>query len=244
MSSTMQSQGQVIPKTEAQLQQKMVRIYIMGREYLVPEGLTIIKALEHVGFRLVRGVGCRGGFCGACATVYRKPGEYKLRMALACQTVVEDQMYLVVLPYTPLPKPVYRVEVLKPDAGSVLRIFPEVSRCIACNTCTKGCPQNLKVMDAIQAIKRGDIVKAADLSFDCVACGICASRCPAEIRHPILFQLVRRLYGKYLAPKPKHLEERIKEIEQGKYKEELEKLKKASVEELRKLYASRVIEPE
>jgi len=35
---------------------KMVKIYVMGREYLVPEGLTIHKALEYAGFRLIRGV--------------------------------------------------------------------------------------------------------------------------------------------------------------------------------------------
>jgi len=74
----------------------MVRIYVMGRKYLVPEGLTIYNALEYAGFRLIRGVGCRGGLCGACAAVYRKPGDYKLRIALACQSVIEDGMYLVV----------------------------------------------------------------------------------------------------------------------------------------------------
>jgi formate hydrogenlyase subunit 6/NADH:ubiquinone oxidoreductase subunit I len=223
---------------------KMVKIYVMGREYLVPEGLTIHKALEYAGFRLIRGVGCRGGFCGACATLYRKPGDYKLRIALACQNVVEDGMYLVVLPYTPIPRVKYKLESLKPDAGSVLKLYPEVARCVACNTCTKACPQGLQVMDAIQAIKKGDLIKAANLTFDCIACGICSMRCPAEIRHANIFQVVRRIYGKYMSPKPKHLEDRIRELEEGKYKEELEKLKLASVDELRKLYASRVVEPE
>lgn len=226
------------------LKPKMVKIYVMGREYLVPEGLTIHKALEYAGFRLIRGVGCRGGFCGACATLYRKPGEYKLRIALACQNVVEDGMYLVVLPYTPIPRVKYKLESLKPDVGLVLKLYPEIARCVACNTCTKACPQGLQVMDAIQAIKRGDLAKAADLTFDCIACGICSMRCPAEIRHANIFHLVRRIYGKYMSPKPRHLEDRIKEIEQGKYREELEKLKQASVDELKKLYASRVIEPE
>jgi len=99
-------------------------------------------------------------------------------------------------------------------------------------------------MDAVQAIKRGDIAKAADLTFDCIACGICSMRCPAEIWHTSVFQLVRRIYRKYLSPKPKHLEDRIREIEQGKYREELERLRQVPVEELKKLYASRVIEPE
>ena len=48
---------------------KMVRIYIMGKEYKVPAGLTIMKAMEYAGYRYIRGAGCRAGFCGACATV-------------------------------------------------------------------------------------------------------------------------------------------------------------------------------
>jgi len=48
-----------------------VEVFIMGKSYKVPAGLTIMKALEYAGYRFVRGCGCRAGFCGACATVYR-----------------------------------------------------------------------------------------------------------------------------------------------------------------------------
>lgn len=221
---------------------RFIKIYVMGRAYEVPEGLTIMKALEYAGFRLIRGVGCRGGFCGACPTVYRLPGDYKLRIGLACQTIVQDGMHLVILPFVPMEKPRYNIEELKPDAGVILSIFPEVSRCVSCNTCTKACPQDLEVMDAVQAILRGDIAKAANTIFDCISCGICSMRCPAEIRHVHLFQLVRRLYGKYILPKAKHLEERLKEIESGKYEEELNKLMVAPIEKLKKLYSERKIE--
>lgn len=221
---------------------RTVRIYFMGRAYEVPEGLTIMKALEYAGYRLIRGVGCRGGFCGACPTAYRLPGEYKLRIGLACQTIVQDGMHLVILPYSPMEKPKYDLEKLKADAGDVLRIFPEVSRCVSCNTCTKACPQGLEVMDAVQAILRGDLAKAANLIFDCISCGLCSLRCPAEIRHVHLFQLVRRLYGKYILPKAKHLEERVKEIQEGKYEEELKKLMSMAIEDLKKLYSQREIE--
>ena len=43
---------------------QMVDIYIMGKHYQVPEGLTILTALEHCGYRMIRGCGCRSGFCG------------------------------------------------------------------------------------------------------------------------------------------------------------------------------------
>ena len=46
-------------------QKGMVDIYIMGKRYEVPESLTIMKAMEYAGYRLIRGCGCRSGFCGA-----------------------------------------------------------------------------------------------------------------------------------------------------------------------------------
>ncbi len=84
--------------------QDLVDIYILGERHRVPSSLTIIQAFEYSGYRLVRGVGCRGGFCGACATVYRLEGEPNLYFALACQTVVEAGMQLAMIPYYPAHK--------------------------------------------------------------------------------------------------------------------------------------------
>jgi len=214
---------------------RVVTIYFMGKKYEVPEGLTILKALEYLGYRLIRGVGCRGGFCGACTTVYRKHGDYRLYVGLACQTPVEDGMYLTQIPFVPAEKPRYDLDKISPSQSVVMALFPEIARCIACNTCTKVCPQDLQVMDAIQAILRGDLAKAARMVFDCVSCGSCTLRCPAEIQHFYVFQLVRRIYGKYIAPKAKHLEKRVKEIEEGKYEEELNKLIKGGPDLWREL---------
>ncbi len=220
---------------------KLIPVYILGKKYEVPEGSTIMGALEYAGYQLKRGCGCREGFCGACATVYRLPGDHKLYGGLACQTVVQPGMYIVQIPFVPAEKPVYNIEELAPDITTFQKIFPEVFRCVACNTCTKVCPQELEVMDYIQAIKKGDIAKAADLSFDCIMCGLCAMRCPAEIVHYNVGLLAKRLYGKYLSPKVAFLEQRIKEIEEGKYDEELDKLMHASRDELRELYYKREI---
>ena len=52
----------------------MVNVYLYGKKYEVPDDLTIMEAFEYAGYKLVRGVGCRNGFCGACATVYRIKG--------------------------------------------------------------------------------------------------------------------------------------------------------------------------
>ena len=78
---------------------KMIPIYIMGREYMVPETLTIMKAIEYAGYKYVRGCGCRGGICGACGTFYRFKGDYRLRAGLACQTVAEQDMIIMQLPF-------------------------------------------------------------------------------------------------------------------------------------------------
>jgi heterodisulfide reductase subunit C len=221
-----------------------VTVYIMGKRYEVPKGLTILKAMEYAGYRLVRGVGCRGGFCGACATVYRKAGDFRLRVGLACQTVVEDGMYLTQIPFYPATKAIYDIDALRPTAEAILKHYPEVTRCLQCGTCLKVCPQELDVMRYIAAAMRGDIAKAADLSFDCIQCGLCTSRCPAEISHYHVAMLARRLYAKHLTPPAPHLTQRLEEIKAGKFDAELEALMKAERETLRKLYAERDIEPE
>jgi ferredoxin len=227
---------------EKQEEKDKVRIYIMGQEYRVPTGLTIMEAMEYAGYRFIRGCGCRGGFCGACATVYRMKGDYKLRMDLACQKVVEDGMYLVQLPFTPAEKSLYDIKELSPSANVLLEYYPEIAKCVSCNTCTKACPQDLEVMDYVQAAIRGDFEEVAELSFDCIACGLCAIRCPTEIVPYNMALLARRLYGKYTMPKARHIEERIKEIEDGKFDGEIKKLVKMSMEELKKEYEKREIE--
>lgn len=222
----------------------IVPIYIMGKKYEVPKGLTIMKAMEYVGYKFIRGCGCRGGFCGACGTVYRLKDEYKIRPGLACQTVVDDDMYLAQIPFFPAKKAMYNLEDLEPTAEQILQLYPEVYRCVGCNTCTKICPQDIDVMDYIAASLRGDIAKVADLSFDCIMCGLCAARCPAEIVQYNVAILCRRLYGKYIAPKAEHLKKRMKEIKEGKFYKEVEGLMGMDEEKLRKLYNERDIEPE
>jgi formate hydrogenlyase subunit 6/NADH:ubiquinone oxidoreductase subunit I len=222
--------------------EKTVTINVMGKPYQVPGDLTIMKAMEYAGYRFVRGCGCRGAFCGACGTVYRLKDDYRLRVGLACQEVVQDGMYLAQIPFFPANKATYDIEALKPAAEAILSLYPEVYRCLACNTCTKACPQDIEVMEYIQAALRGDIAKAADLSFDCLLCGLCASRCPAEIVQYQVALLCRRLYSRHIAPQAEHLKKRVEEIRDGKFNAELADLKKMKKDELVKLYDARDIE--
>ncbi len=227
---------------EQSAKKDMVTVLIMGKAYKVPADATIMGAIEYAGYQIKRGAGCREGFCGACATAYRLPKDYKIHTGLACTTLVQDGMWLSQLPAVPAQKPVYDLEELEPDVTAFQRIYPEIFRCVACNTCTKACPQDLEVMDYIQAAMRGDIATVMDLSFDCLSCGMCAIRCPAEITQFNVGILARRLYGKYLAIKTEQLEKRIKEVVDKKFDQEFKSLMNMSKEELKKKYYERVTE--
>ncbi len=222
----------------------LIPVYIMGKRYLVPPSLTIQKAMEYAGYTLVRGCGCRGGFCGACATVYRLGDDYRLRIGLACQTVVQPEMYLAQIPSFPARRAQYRLAELKPTLGQVLQLYPELLRCLSCGTCTKACPQELDVRGYMAAAMRGDLAAVADRSFDCIMCGLCTARCPAEEVQYNIAILCRRLYGRYLAPRSQHLIERVAEMEAGKFRDELAAMKGLSTDELKRQYNAREIEPE
>lgn len=222
--------------------QNTVNIYLFGKKYSVPDNLTVMSAMEYTGYRLVRGCGCRNGFCGACATIYRIKGDRTLRTCLACQTLVKDEMYIATLPFFPLVKQVYDIEKIKPSSQIMMQLYPEIYACVGCNACTRNCPQSLNVMQYIAYAQRGEFDKCAEESFDCVMCGLCSSRCPAGISHPQVAMLARRLNGRYLQPESRHLLERIDEINEGNYDEIMSELMSKSVSELKELYANRDIE--
>ncbi|MBA7615759.1 Ion-translocating oxidoreductase complex subunit C [subsurface metagenome] len=228
------------PKKEAK--KTMATVYIMGKFHEVPADATIMGAIEYAGYQIKRGAGCREGFCGACATVYRMPGDYKIYTGLACTTLVEDGMWLSQLPAIPSQKPVYDIDKLEPNVATFQKLFPEVFRCVSCNSCTKACPQDLEVMDYVNAVMRGDIEAVMDLSFDCLSCGLCAIRCPAEIIQYNVGVLARRLYGKYLAKESQQLKKRIREVKNRKFDKEYNEFMKMKKDELKKKYYDRDLE--
>ncbi len=222
--------------------EKFVDIYLYGKKYSVPSELTIMGAMEYAGYQLVRGCGCRNGFCGACATIYRIQGDKELKVCLACQTKVEEGMFIATLPFFPLVKQVYDIEKIPVTEAVMMQLYPAIYACIGCNACTKSCTQGLNVMQYIAYAQRGEFEKCAEESFDCVMCGVCSSRCPAGISHPQVAMLARRITGKYLAPKTEHLENRVKEIENGDFVKLLEELMQKPIEEMKELYNNREIE--
>jgi len=151
-------------------------------------------------------------------------------------------MYVATLPFFPLVKAVYDMEKINPSQQIMMQLYPEIYACVGCNACTNACTQGLNVMQYIAYAQRGEYDKCAEESFDCVMCGVCSSRCPAEISHPQVAMLARRLNGKYLAPHCDHLDERVREIEEGKYKELIEELMNKPLDEIKELYNTREIE--
>ena len=223
---------------------KFIRIYLFGKKYAVPEGLTIQKAMEFAGYRFIRSCGCRGGICGACLTEYRTPDSYRLKTALACQTLAEPEMQIAQSPFVPMHRPQYDLEALRGQPGILGKIYPEIFRCLQCNTCTRVCPMEIQVMEYIAMAIRGDIERVATLSFQCIMCGACAAKCPAEISQPNVGLLARRIYGRHLLSLPESLYRRISDIEKGQYDRVLERLTQVTIEELKKLYTQREQEPQ
>ena len=204
--------------------ENMVNVYFFGKKYSVPADLTIMTAMEYAGYTLKRGCGCRHGFCGACATIYRIKGKNELKTCLACQTQVEEGMYVASIPFFPTDKRTYDIQEIKPNQQIMMELYPEIYSCIGCNACTKACTQDLNVMQYIAYAQRGELEKCAEESFDCVGC------------------LARRLTGKYIAPESKHLEKRVEEIHKGAYDELIEQIMQKPITEMQELYNNREIE--
>lgn len=222
--------------------QKMANVYFDGKHYVVPDDLTIMTAMEYAGIKLVKGVGCRHGFCGACATIYRIKGENKPHFVLSCQTKVEDEMHVASLPFFPLNRRDYDINDFEQNTDAMMKIFPEIFACIGCGACSKSCTRGLNVMQYIAYAKRGDFEKCAQESFDCTACGICSVRCPANISHNLVGLLARRITGKFIQPEAKHNTECACAIEKGEFDAPMAEIMGKSMDELKEMYDNRDFE--
>jgi L-lactate utilization protein LutB len=103
---------------------------------------------------------------------------------------------------------------------------------------------DVEVMDVIAYIKRGDIVRAAQESFNCIQCGLCTSRCFAEMPQYHIMQLARRIYGGKIVPRSKHTAEAVKWIREGRFESMMQQVMNMTPAELKQAYLEREIEPE
>jgi ferredoxin len=222
--------------TTAMNRDDLVKISIMNKSYFVPGEATIMQAMEFSGYQFVRGCGCRGGVCGACSVVYRMPGRSELMTGLACQSRVLENMQLLQIPFFPVNKAQYRLDLLEASVEQVRALYPDITRCMGCNACTETCPMEIDVMNGISEILKSDIEAVSIRSTGCTMCGLCAARCPAGLAPYLYFLLCRRLDGRHIKKPFVDVLPRIEEIESGTYEEELSRLVAMNPDELKQLY--------
>lgn len=220
---------------EEVLRPKMVTVEIAGKQYEVPEGITVIKALWYAGQEVIRGIGCLGGFCGACATYYRTKDDPRVKTCLACQTAVQDGMSFSMVPPFPARKATYNLAELKDPKQDLFNLYPEAPLCRNCNACTEACPQGINVREGVWRAVFGDFEAVSEMFMSCVMCGLCAPVCIADIAPNYVALYASRVQGAHLTGRPECLEQRVKDIAEGKYKDEWDRILSMSEEELAKV---------
>ncbi len=202
----------------------LVNVEIMGKRYPVPQGITLVQAMWHTGHEITRGIGCLGGVCGACSTLYRTEGSHELKTGLACQLIVEQGLSFSLMQSFPVRKPIYKIEDIVDPKQELFRYFPEAALCRNCNACTEACPQGIDVRTGIWKAAFGDFKGASDLFLPCVMCNLCVPVCIAEISSNQVGLYARRVQGVFFNQKPTDLLNRIDEIEKGKFDSEWDRL--------------------
>jgi ferredoxin len=212
---------------------KKITVEIMGKTHRIPEGITMIQALWYTGHEVIRGAGCLGGFCGACATVYRTKEDPKVKTCLGCQTMVEDGMAISFVSTFPFKKAKYDLTEIKDPKQDLFKYYPEVALCRNCDACTKACPQDIDVRDGVWRAVFGDFEKVSEMFQNCVMCGLCVPVCIADIAPNLVAVYASRVQGAFFSKEPKKLHHRLSEIESGKYDQDWDRLLRMNTEDLK-----------
>lgn len=195
---------------------------------MVPEGITVIQAMWHLGRTMIKHIGCLGGACGACAIVTRLPGQMLTKTALACQMMVAEGLDISFLQGDPSKKEIAPLPSETPSRETIFQYYPETRRCVACQACTQACPQGIDVMAGVREAMLGDLAVVGERFTACVMCGFCAAVCESKIRPHRMGLYARRLAGAFHPKTPTHLLSRIAEISSDKFKTEWHRVMQAS----------------
>ena len=82
----------------------MVHVYIFGKQYEVPASLTIMEAMEYAGYQLIADAAAATASAVPAPPSTASRGDRELKACLACQTQVQNNMYVATLPFFPLVK--------------------------------------------------------------------------------------------------------------------------------------------
>jgi CO dehydrogenase/acetyl-CoA synthase alpha subunit len=77
-------------------------------------------------------------------------------------------MQITQSPFVPMNRADYHLEALKVQPGILGKMYPEIYRCLQCNTCTRVCPMEIQVMDYMAHAIRGEI---SGRFLQCILCG-------------------------------------------------------------------------
>ena len=176
-----------------------IKVHIFGEEWLVPENITILEAFEYSNHKFAKNCGCRSGFCGSCAVLYRLSKNSQPKACPACQTLVKNGMYIAPLPSFKMEKKIYDLNETTSFSYILNQLYPEVNSCIECGLCSRNCTKGIDVKEYIISAKNGDFKRCAELSFECVMCNACSQNCVANIPHAQIGMLARRINGRHLA---------------------------------------------
>ncbi len=199
-----------------------VSIDFAGKTYMVSKDTTLLGALLEVGWDSVKGLGCLGGCCGACAALYRLPGESTVKAGLACQTPVQDGLTFSLAGQYHSPKATYNVCEVADPKQALFDLYPEITTCRNCELCIRVCPQGIDPMKGIWHAVFGDFESVADVFKSCVQCGLCARVCSVGIRPFLVAIYASRVQGARLTEPAPELLARMAQIESGSYEAEWE----------------------
>lgn len=200
----------------------LTSIEFMGKTYRVSPNTTLLGALLEIGRDSVKGMGCLGGCCGACATLYRCPGETHVRTGLACRTPVADGISFSLVGRLPAFRPGYLLSELVDPKQDLFNLFPEIVTCRSCASCVQACPQGIDVMRGVWHAVFGNFAAVAEVFQSCVQCGLCARVCAVGIQPFLVATYASRVHAALLTERPPGLLERVSQIQAGSYAEEWE----------------------
>ena len=77
---------------------KLIPVYYRGKEYMVPENNTLLRALQFINEEVAYGNFCWNGDCRNCQIIIRRDKNSQEVTALACLTKVVPGLYIIKLP--------------------------------------------------------------------------------------------------------------------------------------------------
>jgi succinate dehydrogenase/fumarate reductase-like Fe-S protein len=188
---------------------KLITIELEGRKIEVPAGVTVIEALWDTGHDVKRGIGCLSGLCGACTIAYMEDGGQRVKFGLGCQTLVQSNMNVIMLPFFPSRRAIHDRSTLTDPGARLAELYPEFQTCNNCKGCNV-CPEWIVVAKVMQDALQGDFAAVAKGMRGCIMCGLCASRCPHGISPHFVGLFLQRAWG-FSQPQPGNLQRRLAE---------------------------------